>query len=78
MNINLVYSSCLKHANEILVGDSRQADQRTQSFHFLTVIYQSLDPAARALKRQGPCLYMHWSTRHAQKASTRRVHAPSR
>ena len=40
-------------------GDPRQADQRTQSFHFAIVIDQSLDPAARALKRQAPCLCMH-------------------
>ena len=65
MNINLVYSSCLKHANEMLLGDPRQADQRTQSFHFAIVIHQSLDPAARALKRQAPCLCMHSSTRYS-------------
>ena len=50
ININLVYSSCLKHANEKLLGDQRQADQRTQSFHFPIVIHQALDPAARVLK----------------------------
>ena len=33
-NINLVYSSCLKHANEMVLGDPRQAHQRTQSLHF--------------------------------------------
>ena len=27
ININLVYSSCLKHANEMLLDDPRQADQ---------------------------------------------------
>ena len=26
INMNLVYSSCLKHANEMLLGDPRQAD----------------------------------------------------
>ena len=31
ININLVYSSCLKHANEMLLSDPRQADQRTQN-----------------------------------------------
>ena len=46
--INLVYSSCLKHANEMVLGDPRQADQRTQSFPFPIVIHQSLDPAAQA------------------------------
>ena len=33
-NINLVYSSCLKHANEMVLSDPRQAHQRTQSLHF--------------------------------------------
>ena len=80
ININLVYSSCLKHANKMRLGDPRQADQRTMSFHFPIVIHLSLDPAARALKSQAPCLYMHSSTRQAQNASTRRVYvyAPSR
>ena len=55
-NINLVFSSCLKHAKEMLLGDPRQADQRTQSFHLPIVIHQSLYPAARALKLQAPCL----------------------
>ena len=32
----------------MLLGDPRQADQRTQSFHFPIVIHQSLDPAARS------------------------------
>ena len=40
MNINLVYSSCLKHANEMSLGVLRQADQRTQSFPFQIVIHQ--------------------------------------
>ena len=50
----------------------RQADQRTQSFPFPIVIHQSLDPAARAIKHQAPCLYMHVhsSTLQAQNAST--------
>ena len=48
ININLVYSSCLKHADEMLLGDLRQTDQRTQSFHFPIVIHQSLDPAAQS------------------------------
>ena len=48
ININLVYSSCLKHANNLPLGDQRQADQRTQGFHFAVVIHQSLDPAARS------------------------------
>ena len=56
ININLVYSSS-KHANEVLLSDPRQADQRTQSFPSPIVIHQSLDPADRTLKRQAPCLY---------------------
>ena len=59
ININLVYSSCLKHANEMLLCDPWQADWQTQSFHFAIVIHQSLDPAARALKRQAPCMSLH-------------------
>ena len=34
LNDRLVYSSCLKHANEMVLGDPRQAHQRTQSLHF--------------------------------------------
>ena len=67
ININLDYSSCLKHANEMLLGDPWQADQRTQSFPLPIFIHQSLNPAARALKRQAPCLYTHSSTRQAQR-----------
>ena len=46
--INLVCSSCLKHANEMLLGDPRQVDQRTQSFNFSIAIHQYLDPTAQA------------------------------
>ena len=48
ININLVYSSCLKHAKEMLLGDPRQSDQRTQRFHFPIVVHQSLDPASQS------------------------------
>ena len=34
INVNMVYFSCLKHVNEMVLGDPRQAHQRTQSFHF--------------------------------------------
>ena len=46
---NLVCSSYLKphDANELLLGDPRQADQRMQSFNFFIVIHQSLDPTAQ-------------------------------
>ena len=67
--INLVCSSCLKYANEMLLGDPRQAEQRTQSFHCPIVIHHALDPAAQALSSL-PCLYMHSSTRQPQNAST--------
>ena len=80
ININLVYSSCLKHANEILLGDPRQADHRTQSFPYPFVIHQSLD---LLLERSTAKLLVFTCTRAldsraAQNASTRRVDAPSR
>ena len=75
ININLVYSSCLKHANEMLLGDPRQSDQRTQSFHFPIVVYQSLDPAAQSSAQAPSSLFLHAlrssSARQAQNASTR-------
>ena len=75
ININLVYSSCLKHANEMLLGDPRQSDLRTQSFHFPIVIRQSFDPAAQSSAQAPSSLYLHAlrssSTRQVQKASTR-------
>ena len=56
----------------MLLGDPRQSDQRTQSFHFPIVVHQSLDPAAP--KRQAPCRYMHAlrssSARQAQSQNT--------
>ena len=86
ININLVYSSCLKHANEMLLGDPRQSDQRTQSFHFPIVVHQSLDPAAQPSAQAPSSLSssLHAlrssSARQAQSqnASTRWVYAPSR
>ena len=74
ININLVYSSCLKHANEMLLGDPRQADQRTQSFHFpSSFINHSTLLLDRALKRQAPCLVMHFE--HSTAAGSKRVDA---
>ena len=82
MNINLVYSSCLKHANEMLLGDPRQSDLRTQSFHFPIVVHQSLDPATQSSAQAPSSLFLHAlrssSARQAQNASTRWVYAPSR
>ena len=40
-NINLVYSFCLKHANEMVLGDPWQAYQRTQSLHFPSLFNHS-------------------------------------
>ena len=44
------------------------SEHKASTLHFPIVIQQTLDPAARALKRQVPCrrLYMHSSTRQAQ------------
>ena len=58
INITLVYSSCLKHANEMLLGDPRQADQQTQSFHLPIVIHR-LDPAARSSAQAPNSLSLH-------------------
>ena len=46
--INLVSYSCLKHANEMLLGDPQQADQRTQSLNFSIVNHQPPDGTAQA------------------------------
>ena len=56
--INLVCSSCLKHANEMPLGDPRQADQRTQSFNFSIIIHLSLDPTTQA--RRSLSLHVAW------------------
>ena len=72
ININLVYSSCLKHANEMLLGDLRQADQRTQSFHFPIVIPQSLDPAALESSAQAPSFLFLHALRALDRLRTRR------
>ena len=74
--------NCLKHVNEMLLGDPRQSDQRTQSFHFPIVVHQSLDPAAQSSAQAPSSLFLHAlrssSARQAQNASTRWVDAPSR
>ena len=71
ININLVYSSFLRHANEMLLGDLRQADQRMQSFHFPIVIHQSRDPAARS-SAQAPCFLSLHALRALGRLRTRR------
>ena len=53
----LLYFSCLKHVNEIVLGKSRQAGSPAKAKLPLPIVtHQSLDPAARALKRQASCL----------------------
>ena len=71
ININLVYSSCLKHANEMPLGDLRQSDQRTQRFHVPIVILQSLDPAARSSAQWPISLSLH-APRALNRLRTRR------
>ena len=64
----------MRHANEMLLGDPRQSDQRTQSFHFPIVVHQSLDPAAQS-SAQAPSsysLYMHFEVRALDRLRTRR------
>ena len=80
ININLVYSSCLKHANQMLLGDPRQADQRTQSFRFPIVIHQSLDPASRSSAQAPSSSSCHalralWSVGPSSKSAPFRSHA---
>ena len=45
----LASSSRLKQANEMLLGDPRQADQGTQNFNFSIVIHQFLNPTSSYL-----------------------------
>ena len=59
----------------MLLGDPRQSDQLTQSFHFPIVIHQS---QSRALKRQAPCLYMHFEVRALDRLRARRRVGPTR
>ena len=48
----------------MLLGDPRQSDQRTQSFHFPIVVHQSLDPAAQSSAQAPSFLSLHalWSS----------------
>ena len=41
------------------MGDPRQSDQRTQSFHFPIVVHQSLDPAAQSSAQAPSSLSLH-------------------
>ena len=58
ININLFYSSCLKHANEMLLGDPRQADQRTQMLP-LTHRHSSITRPCCSIERSGAKLLCH-------------------
>ena len=81
ISINLVYSSCLKHANEMLLGDPQQADQRTQSFHFPVVIHQSFDPVALSSAQapsSDPGLYMNSNFEPSTGSERFDAYAPSR
>ena len=61
----------------MLLGDPRQSDQRTQSFHFPIVVHQSLDPAAQSSAHAPSSLSLHAhrssSARQAQARFT--IHA---
>ena len=65
----------------MLLGDPRQSDQRTQSFHFPIVVHQSLDPAAQSSAQAPSSLSLQAlrssCARQAQNASTRWVDPPS-
>ena len=54
----------------MLLGDPRQSDQRTQSFHFPIVVHQSLDPAAQS-SAQAPSS-LSFNTWHALRSSSAR------
>ena len=43
----------------MLLGDPRQSDQRTQSFHFPIVVHQSLDPVAQSSAQAPSSLSLH-------------------
>ena len=75
ININLVYSSCVKHANETLLVDPRQSDQRTQSFQFPIVIHQSLDPAARSSAQLPKLLVFTCTSKFESSTGSERVDA---
>ena len=57
----------------MLLGDPRQSDQRTQSFHFPIVVHHSALLLNRALKRQALILFtMHFEVRALDRLRTRR------
>ena len=69
LNINFVYSSCLKHANEMLLGDTRQADQRTQRFPFPIVF---INHSTLLLERSSAKILVFTCTRALDRVRTRR------
>ena len=82
ININLVYSSCLKHASSkccwVIPGrltSERKACTSPSSFiNHSTLLLERSSAKLLVFSR----LFMHSSTRQAQNASTRRFYAPSR
>ena len=73
----LLYFSCLKHVNEIVLGKSRQAHQRKQSFRFpSSLINHSTLLLERSSAKRAKLLVftiMHSNTRQALNASTRQA-----
>ena len=61
----------------MVLGDLRQAEQRTQSFHFPIVIHQSLDPAARS-SAQAPSSSSLHALRALDRLRTRRREGSTR
>ena len=73
----LLYFSCLEHVNEIVLGKSRQAHQRKQSFRFpSSLINHSTLLLDRSSAKRAKLLVftiMHSNTRQALNASTRQA-----
>ena len=55
----------------MLLGDPRQSDQRTQSFHFPIVVHQSLDPAAQSSPRSSAKLLVFTCTSEFERSTCR-------
>ena len=59
----------------MLLGDPRQSDQRTQSFHFSIVVHQSLDPADQSSAQAPSALSLHAPSRFERSTGSERVDA---
>ena len=70
----LLYFSCLKHVNEIVLGKSRQAHQRKQSFRFPSSLINHSTLLLERQARQASCLYNH-ALEHS--TGSERVDVPS-